>query len=62
MTPAEYINHERLKYACTLLSTDEHNVTEVSYKLSFSSLSHFIKLFKEQLGITPKQYQLKNLN
>jgi len=62
ITPVEYINHERIKYACTLLSTDEHNVTEVSYKLGFSSLNYFIKLFKEQRRITPKQYQLKITN
>ena len=61
MTPVEYINKERIDYACRLLTQQDKNVTDVSYKLGFSSLSHFIKLFKEETGITPKQYQLKKI-
>jgi len=62
MSPVEYINKERIKRACRLLKNTKNNVTDVGYKLGFSSLSHFIKLFKEQTGITPKQYQLKKLS
>lgn len=62
MSPIEYINKERIKRASKLLTNIENNVTDVSYKLGFSSLSHFIKLFKDQTGITPKQFQLKKLN
>jgi AraC-like DNA-binding protein len=62
MSPIEYINQERVKRACRLL-TDEHlNVTDVSFELGYSSLSYFIKLFKEHTGTTPKQYQLKKLS
>lgn len=61
MSPVEYINKERIKKAIELLNQPNNNVTDVSYKLGYSSLSHFIKLFKEQMGITPKQYQLKKL-
>jgi AraC-like DNA-binding protein len=62
MSPVEYINKERIERACRLLKNTKNNVTDVGYKLGFSSLSHFIKLFKEQTGITPKQYQLKKLS
>lgn len=59
ISPIEYINQERIKKACKLLKNKNLNVTEVSFQLGYSSLSHFIKLFKEQTGTTPKQYQLK---
>ncbi|MCH2450447.1 MAG: AraC family transcriptional regulator [Gracilimonas sp.] len=62
MSPIEYINKERIKRASQLLLQSDNNVTDVSYKLGFSSLSHFIKLFKDYTGITPKQYQLQKLN
>lgn len=61
ISPIEYINQERIKKACKLLKNKNLNVTEVSFQLGYSSLSHFIKLFKEQTGTTPKQYQLKKL-
>ncbi|REL38544.1 AraC family transcriptional regulator [Rhodohalobacter sp. SW132] len=59
ISPVEYINRERVKKACKLLRNKDLNVTDVSFKLGYSSLSHFIKLFKEHTGTTPKQYQLK---
>jgi len=62
MSPLEYINQERVKKACKLLENKNLNVTDVSFQLGFSSLSHFIKLFKDQKGITPKQYQLQKLS
>lgn len=62
MSPIEYINQERVKKACRLLTDDQLNVTDVSFELGYSSLSHFIKLFKEHTGTTPKQYQLKRLS
>lgn len=58
MSPVEYINKERVRRAQKLLTKRRMNVTDVSYELGFSSISHFIKLFRGQTGQTPKQYQL----
>lgn len=58
MSPIEYINRERIRKACSLLKKRRMNVTDVCYELGFSSISHFIKLFREQTGQTPKQFQL----
>lgn len=58
MKPLEYLTFAKLKKARTLLH--EMAVTEVAYELGYQNISHFIKLFKIQNGITPKQYQLKN--
>ena len=62
MPPVEYIQQKRVELACKLLKKKKNSVTDVSARLGYSSLSYFIKLFKEQMGITPKQYQLEKVN
>ncbi|MFB6273264.1 MAG: helix-turn-helix domain-containing protein [Salinibacter sp.] len=58
MSPLEYITRERVIRARELLSDPDNTVTSVSHALGFSSTSHFIDMFKEHEGVTPKQYQL----
>jgi AraC-like DNA-binding protein len=59
MSPLEYITRERVIRARELLSDSDNTVTSVSHALGFSSTSHFIDMFKEHEGVTPKQYQLE---
>lgn len=59
VSPVEYINGKRIEMACKMLNKKRKNVTDVCFELGFSSVSHFIKLFKEMTGLTPKQYQLQ---
>ncbi|UOQ68867.1 helix-turn-helix domain-containing protein [Hymenobacter volaticus] len=33
------------------------SVSEVGYKLGFTNLSHFARLFAKHHGLTPKKYQ-----
>lgn len=61
MSPLEYISQERVVRARELLADEENTVTSVSHALGFSSTSHFIDMFKEHEGMTPKQYQLEVL-
>lgn len=58
MSPLEYITRERVMRARRLLADPDNTVTSVSHALGFSSTSHFIDMFKEHEGLTPKQYQL----
>lgn len=61
-TLSQYITKEKLAKAMTLLELG-HSVTEAAYKLSYSSDTHFISVFKKNCGITPKQYaKSKNSN
>jgi AraC-like DNA-binding protein len=55
ITPKEYITHLKLTLAKDLLKNQ--NVTEVAYELGYENISHFIALFKDRYGITPKQYK-----
>jgi AraC-like DNA-binding protein len=61
ITPTEYINKKRMQLASKLLRKPENSVTDVSYELGYSSLSYFIKLFKNHIGTTPKQFQLDQI-
>lgn len=55
ITPREYIRNLKLIKAKEMLRTQ--NVTEVAYDLGYDNISHFIAIFKNKYGITPKQYQ-----
>ncbi len=57
MTPADYIRSARMRKAAELLSDEKMTVAEVSYKVGIEDPHYFIKLFKQQYGITPKKYQ-----
>lgn len=57
LTIAGYIRHKRLEAAENLLVYSDFTFLEISNYLMFSSLSHFIKLFKQHSGQTPKTYR-----
>lgn len=61
ITPNEYYKNLKLLEAKKRLK--EKSVTEVAYDLGYDNISHFIGLFKERFGMTPKKYMLsKNMN
>lgn len=55
ITPKEYITNLKLIKAKDMLKN--RNVTEVAFDLGYENISHFIALFKNKYGITPKQYK-----
>jgi len=59
MSPLEYITRERVDRARELLGDRTRTVAEVSHALGFSSTSYFIDMFREHVGETPKQYQIR---
>ncbi len=58
LSPIMYFTNIKMNLARKLLKNK--SVTEVSFDLGYDNISHFIRLFNEKFGITPKQYQ-KNL-
>lgn len=62
MTFNDYVNHIRLKEAEKLLVSTDLNITEISNQVGFNTTSYFIKIFKENKGTSPKQYQKEYLN
>ena len=55
MSPSAYIRFTRLQEAKRLLQdkNEDVNVTEVSYSVGFSNVSHFTRSFKKQFGMNP---------
>lgn len=55
-TPISYLNYYRIERAREQLETTDASITEVAFSCGFNDISYFIKTFKKQKGITPKQY------
>ena len=58
----EYRNKRRMEYAAHLLGKEAYTVSKVADILHITCQSYFIKQFKKQFGMTPKQYQLRYQN
>ncbi|MBR7099493.1 MAG: AraC family transcriptional regulator [Clostridia bacterium] len=56
-TPFEYITSYRLAKAQHALRTTDMGVTETALACGFNDVSHFIRLFRETYGVTPKRFQ-----
>ncbi len=56
MSIVELIRDTRLRTAATLLSQGKLSVTEVMYKVGFTTASYFAKCFKAKFGVTPSEY------
>lgn len=59
MRPKKYTNIIRLHYFLSLVNKaiDNKNLTILSYEAGYSDQSHLIREFKNNIGLTPKQYQ-----
>nr|WP_278251997.1 helix-turn-helix transcriptional regulator [Faecalibacterium sp. BCRC 81149] len=55
----EYLVDSRLQTARLLLLTTEKSVSDIAAELGFASASHLGSLFKQQEGLTPRQYRLQ---
>lgn len=55
----EYLVDSRLQTARLLLLTTEKSVSDIAAELRFASASHLGSLFKQQEGLTPRQYRLQ---
>ena len=56
---AEFIRTIRLKKAIQLIESGKYNVSEIAYKVGFTSPAYFIKCFRTQFGKTPSEYFIK---
>lgn len=54
---SDYVREKKVEKAQHLLKYCDYSLVEIANYLSFSSQSHFIQLFKEFTGMTPKKYR-----
>ena len=63
ITIQQFIIINKIERVKELLLYDELNLTEISYKLNYSSVAHLSNQFKKVTGLTPSAYkQLKEKN
>jgi signal transduction histidine kinase/ligand-binding sensor domain-containing protein/CheY-like chemotaxis protein/AraC-like DNA-binding protein len=61
MTPNNFILNIRLKSAANLLTTgNDLNISDITYRLGFSTPRYFSKCFKELFGLSPLHYRKAN--
>lgn len=61
ITIQQFIIIHKIERAKELLLYDELNLTEISYKLNYSSVAHLSNQFKKVTGLTPSHFrQLKD--
>jgi YesN/AraC family two-component response regulator len=53
----DFVNSKRLAEAEKLLRYSSDSITEICYKVGFSSINYFLKLFKSAYNLTPKKFR-----
>ena len=62
ISPSNLIRSMRLKQAAYLLINNKVNISEVAYKVGFSTHSYFSNSFHDYFGMTPKEFTAQYMN
>jgi len=54
-----YLIRRRIDTARALLTRTEYTYSQIAYSLAFCSQSHFIRVFREKTGLTPRRYRME---
>jgi AraC-like DNA-binding protein len=57
ISPITYLNRYRIKQAKRLLDEGDKNVTEVAEAVGFSDGGYFSRVFRREVGISPRDYR-----
>jgi AraC-like DNA-binding protein/mannose-6-phosphate isomerase-like protein (cupin superfamily) len=57
MTISQYFNKLKIHRSCLYLRTTGRSITEIANMLNFSSPNHFSTIFRQEKGISPKDYR-----
>jgi AraC family transcriptional regulator len=56
-TVGEYLRRLRFEFACQQILSTDGTLCEVAYDAGFADQSHFNRIFRSQMGITPYMYR-----
>jgi transcriptional regulator GlxA family with amidase domain len=59
LTPITYLNRYRVKQARMLLDAGQKGITEIAGEVGFSSSSYFTRVFRDEMGVSPREYLRK---
>ncbi|MGH1336109.1 MAG: helix-turn-helix transcriptional regulator [Aureispira sp.] len=60
-SPQKWLRAKRLTKAKSLLLEEQPSVTALAHATGYDNVSYFIRAFKAQYGLSPKQYLLQHL-
>ncbi len=61
-TALELIHLYVISEAKNMLVTGEQSISEIAYRLGFENPPYFSRLFKKEVGVSPKEFKLQILN
>ena len=61
MTLTAWITRERMDSAKDLLADPQRNIAEICWACGFNAPSYFIRVFRQQTGITPRAFRLTKI-
>ncbi|WP_460544528.1 helix-turn-helix domain-containing protein [Echinicola sediminis] len=56
-TIENFVIMQKIEMAKNLLATGEHTLTEIAYRLNYSSVAHLSNQFRKTTGMTPSSFQ-----
>ena len=57
MTFSQYVTQYRLNTACKLLKHSQKQVSEICFTVGFNDLPHFVRVFTNNIGVSPSRYR-----
>jgi signal transduction histidine kinase/AraC-like DNA-binding protein len=57
VTPTTYLHRYRLRQAKLLLRAGRKSITEIAMEVGFSSSGYFSRVFRQEAGVSPREYQ-----
>jgi AraC-like DNA-binding protein len=57
LTLVTYLNRYRVSQAKALLEKGERNLTEIAMETGFSSSAYFSRVFRQEVGMSPRDYK-----
>ena len=56
-TVSEFVNRQRVQFACQELTKSEKGLAEIALTAGFTDQSHFTRVFRQVTGITPRAFR-----
>lgn len=60
ISPVKYVTNLRIEKAKELLITGQYTITEIAERCGFDSVYYFSRVFKNHMGVTPKNYKFSD--
>lgn len=57
LSPNDFITYLRLQHAAHLLKFSQQPITELAFECGFNSISYFNRVFKQNKGVSPREYR-----